>query len=445
MERMIDLEKYTLSVCEIARRAGAYIREERRKFSLESVERKHAHDYVSYVDKGSEKLIVSALRELLPEAGFITEEGTAEARSEECGVRSEKLLWVVDPLDGTTNFIHQYAPYAVSIALLQGRTVLLGVVYEICADECFYAWQGGGAYVSRGEACGVRSERLRVSGQKIQDALLCFQFPYNSDAYKPVIQRLIDRFYGHAGSIRACGSAAMALCNVAAGRLDGYAEQYIGQWDYMAGSLIVMEAGGTVTDFAGSSDFTQGNSVVATNGLIQQDLLKVIMSDNSQERFPLVDEEGRVVGSATRGECHSGSRLLHPVVHLHVFNSQGEVYLQKRPEWKDIQPGKWDTAVGGHIDYGETPEEALTREVREELGITDFVPERVGQYVFESRREREYVYVHKTVYDGPVSPSASELDGGRFWRIDEIRAAIGQGILTPNFESEFQRFFLETL
>ena len=169
------------------------------------------------------------------------------------------------------------------------------------------------------------------------------------------------------------------------------------------------------------------------------------MQDNRLETFPLVDENGVVIGSATRGECHSGSRLLHPVVHLHVFNSQGEVYLQKRPEWKDIQPGKWDTAVGGHIDYGETPEEALTREVCEELGITDFVPERVGQYVFESRREREYVYVHKTVYDGPVCPSVSELDGGRFWRIDEIRAAIGQGILTPHFESEFQRFFLETL
>ena len=111
------------------------------------------------------------------------------------------------------------------------------------------------------------------------------------------------------------------------------------------------------------------------------------MKDNSQEVFPLVDEQGQVIGSATRGECHSGSFLLHPVVHLHVFNSKGEVYLQKRPEWKDIQPGKWDTSVGGHIDYGETPEEALTREVREELGITDFVPERVGQYVFESRRD----------------------------------------------------------
>ena len=276
-----DLEKYTLAVCEIARQAGAYIREERRKFSLDSVERKHAHDYVSYVDKGSERLIVSALRELLPEAGFITEEGTAEARSEECGVRSEKLLWVVDPLDGTTNFIHQYAPYAVSIALLQGKTVLIGVVYEICVDECFYAWKGGGAWLcgTMSEECGVRSERLHVSSQKMQDALLCLQFPYNSDAYKPVMKRLIDRLYGHVGSIRACGSAAMALCQVAAGRLDGYAEQYIGQWDYMAGSLIVMEAGGTVTDYSGSLDFTQGNSVVATNGVIQQDFLSVIKAE----------------------------------------------------------------------------------------------------------------------------------------------------------------------
>ena len=166
------------------------------------------------------------------------------------------------------------------------------------------------------------------------------------------------------------------------------------------------------------------------------------MQDNKAERFPIVDEEGRVIGAATRGECHNGSRLLHPVVHLHVFNSQGEIYLQKRPAWKDIQPGKWDTSVGGHLDYGETPEQALVREVREELGITDFTPEFVDKYVFESRRERELVYVHRTTYDGPIRPSAEELDGGRFWTIDEIRSALGQNLLTPNFESEFSRFFL---
>jgi len=162
--------------------------------------------------------------------------------------------------------------------------------------------------------------------------------------------------------------------------------------------------------------------------------------DNSKELFPLVDEAGTVIGKATRGECHSGSKLLHPVVHLHVFNSKGELYLQKRPAWKDIQPAKWDTAVGGHIDFGETPEQALMREVCEELGIDDFIPQRIGQYVFESSRERELVYVNRTIYDGAITPSISELDGGRFWRIEEIKNAIGKGVFTPNFESEFARF-----
>lgn len=272
------LEELTKAVCEIAREAGAYIREEREKFSLESVERKHAHDYVSYVDKGSEQRIVSALRKLLPEAGFITEEGTTKG-DETSNLKSQtlNLTWVVDPLDGTTNFIHRYAPYAVSIALLKGKDIQLGVVYEICSDECFFAWQGGGAYVEvRGKMEEVRCERLRVSNQKIQDALLCVQLPYNSDAYKPVVKHLIDKLYGTVGSIRMCGSAAMALCYVAAGRLDGYVEKYIGQWDFMAGALIVKEAGGTVTNYEGSEDFTQGNNVVATNGLIQKDLLDVI-------------------------------------------------------------------------------------------------------------------------------------------------------------------------
>ena len=274
------LEELTRGVCEIAKQAGAYIREERRKFSLESVERKHAHDYVSYVDKGSEKQIVSALRQLLPEAGFITEEGTTKMEEGRCKMeedsaispQSSSLTWVVDPLDGTTNFIHQYAPYAVSIALLQGKEILIGVVYEVCHDECYCAWKGGGAYVElKGE-----SLKLKVSNQKIQDALLCLQLPYNSDAYKPVIKHLIDKLYGNVGSVRMCGSAAMALCYVASGRYDGYAEKYIGQWDFMAGALIVKEAGGMVTNYEGSEDFTQGNNVVATNGVIQQDLLNVI-------------------------------------------------------------------------------------------------------------------------------------------------------------------------
>lgn len=263
---MQNLETLTRLVCDIAREAGSYIRKEREGFSVEKVERKHAHDYVSYVDKGSERLIVERLGALLPEAGFITEEGLATHRD-------EQLLWVVDPLDGTTNFIHGFAPYAVSIALIQGERILLGVVYEICADECFYAWQGGGAYVEKGQG---PSEPLHVGRSSISDALLCLQLPYNSDAYKPVIQHLIDHFYGRVASIRMIGSAAMALCYVAAGRLDGYAERYIGQWDFMAGALIVSEAGGRVTDYAGAATFLRGNSIVATNGIIHPDLLEAV-------------------------------------------------------------------------------------------------------------------------------------------------------------------------
>lgn len=163
-----------------------------------------------------------------------------------------------------------------------------------------------------------------------------------------------------------------------------------------------------------------------------------MQNDNQKELFPVVDASGRVVGSATRGECHNGSMLLHPVVHLHVFNSRGELYLQRRPLWKDIQPGRWDTAVGGHVDFGETIEEALRREVREELGIVDFRPERVAVYEFRSERERELVHVYRTLYDGEVHPS-EELDGGRFWSREELLANLGKGVFTPNFEGELPR------
>ena len=271
----MDLQQLTLDVCKVAREAGAYIKKERATFSVDKVERKHAHDYVSYVDKGSEQFIVSKLRKILPEAGFITEEGTTKddvrgqmEDASDISPQPSDFTWVVDPLDGTTNFIHGFAPYAVSIALCKGREIVVGVVCEIVSDECFYAWKNGGAFVNE--------HPLHVGTSAIGDALLCLQLPYNSDAYKPVITRLLNRFYGNVGSIRMIGSAAIALCYVAAGRLDAYAERYIGQWDYMAGALIVKEAGGRVTNYAGDDYFMEGDSIVATNGVVHPDLLEAV-------------------------------------------------------------------------------------------------------------------------------------------------------------------------
>lgn len=158
-----------------------------------------------------------------------------------------------------------------------------------------------------------------------------------------------------------------------------------------------------------------------------------------EEIFPIVNTEGEVVGSATREECHAGTFLLHPVVHLHIFNSAGELYLQKRVMTKKIQPGKWDTAVGGHVDYGERIEDALLRETREELGVRDFTPEFLMRYEFRSQVEAELVYIYKCEYVGDFNLDPSEVDEGRFWSLDEIKKSIGKGLFTPNFESEIER------
>lgn len=159
----------------------------------------------------------------------------------------------------------------------------------------------------------------------------------------------------------------------------------------------------------------------------------------SAEMFPVVKPDGEVVGMASRAYCHSGAKVLHPVVHLHIINRSDELYLQKRSLEKDIQPGKWDTAVGGHIDYGERVLEALYREAREELGLMDFNPVYLMSYQFESDTEIEMVNVFAAVGRFDLKPDEDEVDEGRWWPMPEIEESLGKSVFTPNFEQEFVR------
>ena len=156
------------------------------------------------------------------------------------------------------------------------------------------------------------------------------------------------------------------------------------------------------------------------------------------EWFPVVDANGFVVGRSTREYCHSGAKPLHPVIHIHIIDRFGRIYLQKRSMKKDIQPGKWDTAVGGHVSYGEMILEAVYREASEELGLTSFNPVYLKSYEFESEVERELVNIFAAVGSFELHPNLDEVDEGRWWDVEDIDSSIGKGVFTPNFESEFQ-------
>ncbi len=159
------------------------------------------------------------------------------------------------------------------------------------------------------------------------------------------------------------------------------------------------------------------------------------------ELFDLIDESGRVVGRATREECHRNPSLVHRAVHVLVFNARGELYLQKRAPTKDVQPGKWDTSVGGHLALGEDFEQAAYRELREELGIGGVVLEGpLYRYRIRSAIETEAVCSYRLVYEGPIRPDPVEISEGRFWTIEEIRGRLGSGTFTPNFEEELARY-----
>ena len=162
-----------------------------------------------------------------------------------------------------------------------------------------------------------------------------------------------------------------------------------------------------------------------------------VQSRRVSEWFPITEPSGMVVGRSSREYCHSGAKPLHPVIHIHIIDRQSRIYLQKRSMRKDIQPGKWDTAVGGHVSYGESIIEAVCREASEELGLTDFNPIFVETYEFESSVEREMVNVFAAVGSYELHPDLDEVDDGRWWELSEIDASMGKGVFTPNFESEF--------
>jgi len=166
------------------------------------------------------------------------------------------------------------------------------------------------------------------------------------------------------------------------------------------------------------------------------------------EIFPLIDEEGHVVGQATRQYCHNGASMaLHPVVHLHVMDAEGRIYLQKRSMRKDIAPGRWDTSVGGHVDYGESLEEAVVREAREELGLT-IDPQQcrfLFQYIWQSTRERELVTAFCITNPGTPQPDHDEVDEGRYYSLDELQANLGQAFFTQQFEEEELKHLLQAL
>jgi isopentenyldiphosphate isomerase/intracellular septation protein A len=170
-------------------------------------------------------------------------------------------------------------------------------------------------------------------------------------------------------------------------------------------------------------------------------LIEVIRQKIKQgnvEWVPVLDNNGKVIGKATREQVHSGNKILHPVVHLHVFNSKGELYIQKRPAFKKIQPNKWDTAVGGHVDFKETPQKAIVREAKEELSLQITEPDFLFSYIWESEIEREFVYVFAIKTDIEPAPNPKEVDDGKFLNLHEIKINLGKSFFTPNFEEEFK-------
>ncbi|MBS1637623.1 MAG: inositol monophosphatase [Bacteroidetes bacterium] len=258
---MTDISSLLQPTLDTAARAAAFIRRERSRFSYQKAEIKGLNDLVSYVDRGSEELIVRELALILPEAGFIVEENSASGKKD--------FNWIVDPLDGTTNFIHGIPCYAVSIALEYKGKIVLGVVHEVSRDECFYAVKGKGAFLN--------GEPIRVSDRAmLSESLIATGFPiYNFSRLEPFMHTLSHLMKSTHG-IRRIGAAAADLCYLACGRVDAFFEYNLNAWDVAAGSLIVEEAGGSVTDFSGGENWLFGKEICCTNGYLKQEFETVI-------------------------------------------------------------------------------------------------------------------------------------------------------------------------
>ena len=258
---MKDLTTMLPEVIALAKNAGSYLIAERQKFSENNVELKSLNNLVSYVDKKSEEMIVKGLHELLPEAGFIAEEGSAQHQG-------EAYKWIIDPLDGTTNFVHGIPCYCVSIALMHEEELVLGVIYDPERKESFTAIKGQGAHCN-GAPIHV-SNRDTIGG-----CLFGTGFPYDEfdrmDSYLQLFTHLMRNSRG----LRRLGSAAIDLCYVACGRIDGFYEYGLCPWDVAAGILIVEEAGGKTSDFKGEKNHIFGEEIIATNEYIATDMLKL--------------------------------------------------------------------------------------------------------------------------------------------------------------------------
>jgi myo-inositol-1(or 4)-monophosphatase len=264
MSNNLNFPVLTGEVCNLAKSVAGYLKHEVARLKYGAVEAKGLNNFVTYVDKTAEERIMSRLDELLPEAGFIAEE-TKNTR------QGERYNWVIDPLDGTTNYIHGIPLYSISIALIDNNKVVMGMVHEVNLNETFYAWKYSPAYLN--------GKTIRVSkAEKLSDSLLATGFPYydysNLNPYLDLFKYLMQNTHG----VRRLGSAAVDLAYTACGRFEGFYEYGLNSWDVAAGAFIVQQAGGIVTDFRGDDDFIFGREIIATNQLIHHEFLEVVKS-----------------------------------------------------------------------------------------------------------------------------------------------------------------------